>query len=441
MGHVLIRGALAAVIAATGCRATGVFECTEDMQCRLGGETGVCQPSVGFCSFPASDCPSGYRYDDLAGDGLAGTCVGGVPADAAGDGAACAWPYVATNVDPCGADLGPIQPAVQLNVAGGDGYIYDTSTGVLEYSEKPVDPSPESTTLVQPGGSMVRVLSLAGFSMAGGADLEIRGSMPLVIVVHGSLALAGSIRVDAGRGADSACGDGGPGAPGAIASGGGGGGGGGFGAVGAIGGAGGAGQSAGPAGLIAGDAILSPLRGGCDGGAGGAPSGGGAGGGRGDGGGALQIVVRDTLTLTGRIDARGRGGNGGPGHVDGGGGGGGGGAGGAILLEASALIVDPSGDLCANGGAGGEGGTTATGASGNDGTCSATSGALTQDTGAGGNGGGGGFATTTAAQGGAAAAPGGGGGGGGGGVGRIRLNGAVSRMISPSATITPPATP
>ena len=41
---------------------------------------GTCEPN-GFCSFPDTDCPSGSRYGEHAGAGLANTCVEPVTAD------------------------------------------------------------------------------------------------------------------------------------------------------------------------------------------------------------------------------------------------------------------------------------------------------------------------------------------------------------------------
>lgn len=51
-----------------------VFVCSEDSQCRIEQQEGRCEPS-GFCSLPASDCPSQFRYDRSAVAALAGQCV------------------------------------------------------------------------------------------------------------------------------------------------------------------------------------------------------------------------------------------------------------------------------------------------------------------------------------------------------------------------------
>jgi hypothetical protein len=64
---------------AGACRVSATFECAVDEQC---GAAGSCQPT-GYCSFADPTCAaSGQRYDDYAGAGLAGTCVGAIAADA-----------------------------------------------------------------------------------------------------------------------------------------------------------------------------------------------------------------------------------------------------------------------------------------------------------------------------------------------------------------------
>lgn len=66
--------AIQVMLFASGCRTNAAFHCQHDDQCRRGDEPGTCAP-VGYCSFPDPDCPGG-RYDETAGGGLAGTCVG-----------------------------------------------------------------------------------------------------------------------------------------------------------------------------------------------------------------------------------------------------------------------------------------------------------------------------------------------------------------------------
>lgn len=62
-----------AVMAVTAaCGGPRPFVCETNMQCR--GESGTCEPS-GWCSEPDATCPSGRRYEDLAGGDLGGTCV------------------------------------------------------------------------------------------------------------------------------------------------------------------------------------------------------------------------------------------------------------------------------------------------------------------------------------------------------------------------------
>lgn len=55
----------------TACADSEVFNCQNATDC---GGDGTCEPS-GFCSFPDPACPSGRRYGDLAGTGLANKCV------------------------------------------------------------------------------------------------------------------------------------------------------------------------------------------------------------------------------------------------------------------------------------------------------------------------------------------------------------------------------
>lgn len=58
--------ALAALCLFAGCRTKPLFECSNDVQC---GPKGACV--AGGCALPATDCPSGFRFDASAG----GACV------------------------------------------------------------------------------------------------------------------------------------------------------------------------------------------------------------------------------------------------------------------------------------------------------------------------------------------------------------------------------
>lgn len=52
----------------------GSFRCTDDTQCVFSGLQGQCQANQ-YCTFPDDDCPSGQRYGDDVGNGLAGMCL------------------------------------------------------------------------------------------------------------------------------------------------------------------------------------------------------------------------------------------------------------------------------------------------------------------------------------------------------------------------------
>jgi len=59
---------------AVGCANRSPFLCTASDQCVSAGAAGVCEPQ-GFCGFPDSSCPSGFKFEPNAGIGLGGTCV------------------------------------------------------------------------------------------------------------------------------------------------------------------------------------------------------------------------------------------------------------------------------------------------------------------------------------------------------------------------------
>jgi hypothetical protein len=59
----------------SSCVGANAFPCDVTSECVDAGQLGVCQAD-GWCSFPDGGCPSGQRYGEHAGDGLAGLCVG-----------------------------------------------------------------------------------------------------------------------------------------------------------------------------------------------------------------------------------------------------------------------------------------------------------------------------------------------------------------------------
>jgi len=289
----------------------------------------------------------------------------------------------------------------------------------------------------------VGVLTVSAFEVQSTASVEVRGSMPLVIIALGDATINGTIDASGGLCADGSsnlrCGGPGGGQGGLAAAGSGcgagglgsdegnaGGGGGGFGGDGAKGGGeingGGPALGGGTAGLAKNCTAvsLSPLHGGSGGGSGG--EGGGAGGG---GGGAIQITSFTQITLGSGASIR-AGGAGGTASASGGGGGG---SGGAILLE-SLTINASEGSLAANGGGGGEGGGSKRGETGNLGVTPAAGGSST------GHRGGAGASKESPADDGLDADKNAGGGGG--GVGIIRLhtleNAVDIGIVSPAPT-------
>lgn len=63
---------LALLLAVAGCHnSTPKISCSDDAQCTLASRPGVCLE--GSCAIPDTSCPSGYRYDTMAGG--SGECV------------------------------------------------------------------------------------------------------------------------------------------------------------------------------------------------------------------------------------------------------------------------------------------------------------------------------------------------------------------------------
>jgi len=397
------------------------------------------------CGFQTTVAPGGdgVAIDDAA---ILDTAVADAPQDPA---CAALWMYTASNFDPCEMSH-VIHPA--LTLATGD-YTFAPASGELRLNNAAFMTLPTT-------GTSPAVLSLAGLTIGVGATLRISGGTPLIIAVHSSALIDGTLSASAvarqsgpgggmcvaGKGGDGAA------AP-ANWTAGGGGGGGGFGSSGATGGTGdvepGHAKTPGGTPIAANaDTLLVPLRAGCAGGPGGeedpsctSPGTPGAGGG---GGGAVQLSVRNSLTLTAaaRVSANGGGGGRGANGTYAGGshvgvGGGGGGSGGAIFLEGMTITIAAAARLCANGGGGGGGSHNNDGPAtdGADGACAGL--AAVGGTGFDASGGNGAFGSTAAVVGEAGSRQDDGGGGGGGGVGRIRVRAATG--AAPAGFTSTPA--
>lgn len=84
------------------------FTCSDDDQCSLSGEPGVCVAG-GHCAYPDADCPSGLAFPKGAADDRAGQCVpgeGGSGSDSgSGSGSGSGDPG-STGPDPSSGDTG-----------------------------------------------------------------------------------------------------------------------------------------------------------------------------------------------------------------------------------------------------------------------------------------------------------------------------------------------
>ena len=408
------------------CSPNEFLGCTDDSTARYCNSAGSAELSVpcgGACS--ATDgCPcepdtTECRQDQEVVCGPSGTVVE-LEACALGctaDGARC------RDVNPSNG-LGEYldQAAEEEALVLTDGATITTGNGQVVDGDG-VPRAVASVLLDAPAdGVPVRVFMMRRLSLG---DTTITGIPAVAFVVHEDAEITGHVRIEAGRftGESSCHGDGSASCLGGL-------GGGGFGTIGGGGGSGRSGDgsliSGSSGGTQSGNAVLEPLRGGC---------GGGNGKGKTFAGGAVQLVSRTTVRLTGAeaiLDANGFAGE--PTDtsacfmVDQSAGGG---SGGAILLEAPRIEVT-SGALVANGGGG---------ACRND---AGTGGQLSLEPAPGGecaaphgNGGRGGARSGGAERGADAPASGGAGGGGGGGAGRIRIN-TLSEGFAPDGAIVSP---
>jgi formylglycine-generating enzyme required for sulfatase activity len=86
----LLNATLALLLSAiAGCGSRADLQCEQNSNCDLAGGGMCSDPGTGnrWCAYPDGTCPSGYRYSDIqVGDGVSGTCVGGVDAGIDGPG-------------------------------------------------------------------------------------------------------------------------------------------------------------------------------------------------------------------------------------------------------------------------------------------------------------------------------------------------------------------
>jgi hypothetical protein len=305
-------------------------------------------------------------------------------------------------------DMAAAEPDLDLGATA----TVNTDDGTVLVDGNPV--AVTSAVIFQDRGPAIRVFLVRSLTAR---DVTSIGSNALAVVSTGDVKIGGVFSTSAfaalgmpsrpgpGRFNDGTCQGGNP-AAGSVAFAGAGAGGGGFGGAGGPGGfatnANGT-ATGGAAGTTTGNSTLVPLRGGCDSGVLQNDL-------VGFGGGAIQLVSRTRVTVNGVVAANGSGGSGG-------------GSGGGILLEAP--IVDGSGNIVTNGGAGAGGCLSPVPAeNGRLDTKPATggTGCTNVASGSGGNGG----AGNTTATGGASVSISRSdlafGGHGGGGVGRIRVN-------------------
>jgi hypothetical protein len=206
------------------------------------------------------------------------------------------------------------------------------------------------------GSTLACVLGGNTLNVDSGSTLTVTGSLPVVLVARGNLTIAGYVYVGSDRSGNQNVGPGAnwptcdaTGTTGVTNGGGGGGGAGGsFGGLGGNGGNGNGGVAKGGTAAAVAMQPLAALRGGCPGAAGGDGQGGTAGGSA-NSGGAIFVIARGTLTISGEIDAAGEAGDSGQASK---GGAGGSGSGGMIVL-AGGTIAASGAKINANGGGGG----------------------------------------------------------------------------------------
>lgn len=396
-------GGLACVLvgACSPYDSNGAFACTDNSQCDPGG---TC--STGFCAFPDSSCSSGLKYGGLAGT-MSNQCVGATMGSADAGVDSKIFMDAAIDSPPgqfCfGANNPLVKPCFATNPTG-------TVTLSADFN---TDTGPCDTTL----NSIAACVKSGGDIELPSGTVHVTGSKPLVLVASGSISIGGTLDVASHIGGQTgAAADGSACHASTGQSTGGGGAGGSFGGQGGNGA--GTATNATAGGTAGAVVTVTTLQGGCIGqnGNGGAPGAGGK------GGGAVFLIGKTSISISGTVNASGAGGGG---ATSGSAGGGGGGSGGYIGLDSQLVMV--TGNVFANGGGGGQGsGSTTFGNAGSDpamantaaaGGLAGTGGSSTY----GGSGGAGAAGSTLTGTAGTAGNTAGGGGAGGGGAGIIRV--------------------
>jgi hypothetical protein len=376
----------ACTAAAEGCY------CTNDDQCASGKCVMVSGQNNASCGSSCTGSGAADGMDcELVANGIPSSCTEG-------------FGYVPSNFVP-----GSVTPVAPVTIPGTCTTLafVSSSTGGTWTSTCGLTglPAPALGAVPAAPAATPVVLAFSGLTMSSGSILRLTGTQPVILAVYGNATIAGTINASGTAGAQT--GDSTAGAAGAPGAGGnencttgaggtasdarGGGGGGGM-AV--AGGGGGTPSPVGAGGAARGGSNAAvPLLGGCPGGNSGTecPAGVGA------GGGAVQISVAGTLTLTGSVINT-SGGTGAAGQKEGntcscGGcsgswtGGGGGGSAGDILLEG---VTVAGGTQTATGGTGGANGSGGAGGAGGTATVNGTTGTAPGAGNSGGNNGGGG---------------------------------------------------
>src|SRR5262245_3706481 len=167
-----------------GCVKAGPYRCGENAECVAEGQpSGRCEAN-GYCSFRDPMCSTGWRFGDLAGDGLGSTCVGGGgPVDGGGDASSVGTPMPAAHVVSAGAFAG--DSPLRLQEAE---HVIDTDQLTVD------DQAPGAIFDVWEqvaAGPALAVLHVSRFDLAEGSHVRVAGSRPLVVIAAGPVSIAG----------------------------------------------------------------------------------------------------------------------------------------------------------------------------------------------------------------------------------------------------------